>query len=84
MDPSNIKPTMDRDSIIKIWSMVYDKDLLRAMTDDELYKLMFQRIYLGRWQDDEEDENDKTSEPTDRRQEERLKMEDTFEYYSSI
>lgn len=60
MDPSNIKPIMDRDSIIKIWSMIYDKNLLRAMTDDELYKLMFQRIYLGRWQDDEEDENDKS------------------------
>lgn len=60
MSPSNIKPTMDRDSIIKIWSMIYDKDLLRAMTDDELYKLMFQRIYLGRWKDDEEDENDKS------------------------
>nr|DAR02172.1 MAG TPA: hypothetical protein [Bacteriophage sp.] len=40
--------------------MIYDKNLLRAMTDDELYKLMFQRIYLGRWQDDEEDENDKS------------------------
>ena len=60
MDPSNIKPIMDRDSIIKIWSMIYDKNLLRAMTDDELYKLMFQRIYLGKWQDDEEDENDKS------------------------
>lgn len=48
MDPSNIKPIRDRDTIIKIWSTIYDKDPLRAMTDDELYKLMFQRIYLGR------------------------------------
>lgn len=53
MDPS------DRDLIIEIWSTTYDKDLLRAMTDDELYKLMFRRIYLGRWRDDEDDENDK-------------------------
>ena len=60
MGPSNIKPIRDRDTIIKIWSTIYDKDPLRAMTDDELYKLMFQRIYLGRWQDDEEDENDKS------------------------
>lgn len=60
MDPSNIKPIRDRDTLIEIWSMIYDKNLLRAMTDDELYKLMFQRIYLGRWQDDEEDENDKS------------------------
>lgn len=59
MDPSNIKPIRDRDTIIKIWSTIYDKNLLQAMTDDELYKLMFQRIYLGRWRDDEEDENDK-------------------------
>ena len=55
-----MKPIRDRDIIIKIWSMIYDKNLLRAMTDDELYRLMFQRIYLGRWQDDEEDENDKS------------------------
>lgn len=54
MDPS------DRDFIIEIWSTTYDKDLLRAMTDDELYKLMFRRIYLGRWRDDEDDENDKS------------------------
>lgn len=60
MDPSNIKPIRDRDTLIEIWSMIYDKNLLRAMTDDELYRLMFQRIYLGRWQDDEEDENDKS------------------------
>lgn len=60
MDPSNIKPIRDRDTIIKIWSTIYNKDLLRAMTDDELYKLMFQRIYLGRWRDDEEDENGKS------------------------
>ena len=60
MDPSNIKPIRDRDTLIEIWSMIYDKNLLRAMTDDELYKLVFQRIYLGRWQDDEEDENDKS------------------------
>lgn len=60
MDPSNIKPIRDRDTLIEIWSMIYDKNLLRAMTDDELYKLMFQRIYLGRWQDDEEDENNKS------------------------
>lgn len=60
MNPSNIKPIRDRDALIEIWSMIYDKNLLRAMTDDELYKLMFQRIYLGRWQDDEEDENDKS------------------------
>lgn len=60
MDPSNIKPIRDRDTIIKIWSTIYDKDPLRAMTDDELYKLMFQRIYLGRWRDDEEDENGKS------------------------
>lgn len=60
MDPSNIKPIRDRDTLIEIWSMIYNKNLLRAMTDDELYKLMFQRIYLGRWQDDEEDENDKS------------------------
>ena len=60
MDPSNIKPIRDRDTLIEIWSMIYDKNLLRAMTDDELYLLMFQRIYLGRWQDDEEDENDKS------------------------
>ena len=60
MDPSNIKPIKDRDTIIKIWSTIYDKDLLRAMTDDELYKLMFQRIYLGRWRDDEEDKNGKS------------------------
>lgn len=60
MDPSNIKPIRDRDTLIEIWSMIYDKNLLRAMTDDELYKLMLQRIYLGRWQDDEEDENDKS------------------------
>lgn len=55
-----MKPIRDRDIIIKIWSMIYDKNLLRAMTDDELYRLMFQRIYLGRWQDDEEDGNDKS------------------------
>ena len=55
-----MKPIRDRDIIIKIWSMIYDKNLLRAMTDDELYRLMFQRIYLGKWQDDEEDENDKS------------------------
>lgn len=60
MNPSKIKPTRDKDNIIKIWSTIYDKDLLQAMTDDELYKLMFQRIYLGRWKDDEEDENDKS------------------------
>ena len=60
MDPCNIKPIRDRDTLIEIWSMIYDKNLLRAMTDDELYRLMFQRIYLGRWQDDEEDENDKS------------------------
>ena len=60
MDPSNIKPIKDRDTIIKIWSTIYDKDLLQAMTDDELYKLMFQRIYLGRWRDDEEDKNGKS------------------------
>lgn len=60
MNPSKIKPIRDRDNIIKIWSTIYDKDLLQAMTDDELYKLMFQRIYLGRWKDDEEDENDKS------------------------
>ena len=60
VDPSDMKPIRDRDIIIKIWSMIYDKNLLRAMTDDELYRLMFQRIYLGRWQDDEEDENDKS------------------------
>lgn len=59
MNPSNIKPIRDRDTIIKIWSTIYDKNLLQAMTDDELYKLMFQRIYLGRWRDDKEDENDK-------------------------
>lgn len=60
MNPSKIKPIRDRDNIIKIWSTIYDKDLLRAMTDDELYKLMFQRIYLGKWKDDKEDENDKS------------------------
>lgn len=60
VDPSDMKPIRDRDVIIKIWSMIYDKNLLRAMTDDELYRLMSQRIYLGRWQDDEEDENDKS------------------------
>lgn len=60
MNPSNIKPIRDRDGIIKIWSAIYDKDPLRAMTDDELYNLMFQRIYLGRWRDDEDDENDKS------------------------
>ncbi len=60
MNPSNIKPIRDRDGIIKIWSVIYDKDPLRAMTDDELYNLMFQRIYLGRWRDDEDDENDKS------------------------
>lgn len=60
MDPSNIKPIRDRDTIIKIWSTIYDKNLLQAMTDDELYKLMFQRIYLGRWRDDKEDEIDKS------------------------
>lgn len=60
MNPSKIKPIRDRDNIIKIWSTIYDKDLLQAMTDDELYKLMFQRIYLGKWKDDKEDENDKS------------------------
>lgn len=60
MNPSDMKPIRDRDGIIKIWSAIYDIDLLRAMTDDELYELMFQRIYLGRWRDDEEDENDKS------------------------
>lgn len=60
VDPSDMKPIRDRDVIIKIWPMIYDKNLLRAMTDDELYRLMFQRIYLGRLQDDEEDENDKS------------------------
>ena len=59
MNPSDMKPVKDRDGIIKIWSTIYDKSLLRAMTDDELYKLMFQRIYLGRWRDDEDYENDK-------------------------
>lgn len=60
MNPSDMKPIRDRDGIIKIWSAIYDKDPLRAMTDDELYELMFQRIYLGRWRDDEDDENDKS------------------------
>lgn len=60
MDPSNIKSIRNKDTLIEIWSMIYDKNLLRAMTDDELYRLMFQRTYLGRWQDDEEDENDKS------------------------
>lgn len=60
MNPSNIKPIRDRDALIEIWSMIYDKNLLRAMTDDELYKLMFQRIYLGRRRDDGDCENDKS------------------------
>lgn len=47
MGPSDIAPV--RDDIIKIWSTVYDKDLLQKMTDDELYKLLFQRIRLGVW-----------------------------------
>ena len=58
MNPSDMKPIRDRDGIIKIWSMIYDEDLLRAMTDEELYEMMFQRIYLGRWRDDEEDATD--------------------------
>ena len=60
MNPSDMKPIRDRDGIVKIWSAIYDKDQLQAMADDELYELMFQRIYLGRWRDDEEDENDKS------------------------
>ena len=60
MNPSNIKLIRDRDALIEIWSMIYDKNLLRAMTDDELYKLMFQRIYLGRRRDDGDCENDKS------------------------
>ena len=60
MNPSDMKPIRDRDGIIKLWSTIYDKNLLRAMTDDELYKLMFQRIYLGRRRDDGDRENDKS------------------------
>lgn len=55
-----MRPIRGRDGIIKIWSAIYDKDPLRAMTDDELYELMFQRIYLGRWRNDKDDENDKS------------------------
>ena len=58
MGPSDIAPV--RDYIIKTWSIVYDKDLLQKMTDDELYELMFQRIHLGRWRDDKDYENDKS------------------------
>ena len=49
-----------RDHVIKTWPMVHDKNLLQMMTDDELYKLVFQSIYLGRWRDDKEDEIDKS------------------------
>ena len=54
MGPSDITPV--RDDIIKTWSTIYNKDLLKMMTDEELYKLLFQRIRLGVWISDLRDE----------------------------
>lgn len=54
MGPSDIASV--RDDIINIWSTIYDKDLLKMMTDKELYKLLFQRIRLGVWISDLRDE----------------------------
>lgn len=54
MGPSDITPV--RDDIINTWSTIYDKDLLKMMTDEELYKLLFQRIRLGVWISDLRDE----------------------------
>lgn len=54
MGPSDIAPV--RDDIINTWSTIYNKDLLKMMTDEELYKLLFQRIRLGVWISDLRDE----------------------------
>lgn len=54
MGPSDIAPV--RDDIINTWSTIYDKDLLKMMTDEGLYKLLFQRIRLGVWISDLRDE----------------------------